>query len=147
MFKNLTPHRISIMKAGCPVCGRTGGAVDGADDCHVGEAAEVFHLEPDPAGPARVGQIPGQELPQINGVRVFSAPTNGKVVGLPDPRPGVFLIVSAMVAGAAPGRDDLLIPGTGPSDEAVRYSEGPQKGQVAYVTRLIRPNQPMFETF
>lgn len=35
----------------------------------------------------------------------------GQVENLPDPKPGVFLIVSTMVAKAAPERKDLLVPG------------------------------------
>jgi hypothetical protein len=56
------------------------------------------------------------------------------VAGLPDPADGVFYIVSGMVF-ASPlldGRGDVMAPGTGPDEGAVR--EG---GQVQAVTRLI----------
>ena len=37
----------------------------------------------------------------------------GDVVGLPPKQEGVYLIVSGLVAGACPDRDDLLVPATG----------------------------------
>ena len=40
----------------------------------------------------------------------------GEVTGLPDPQEGVFLIVSGMVASAAP-REDVLSPGEHVRDE------------------------------
>jgi hypothetical protein len=43
----------------------------------------------------------------------------GGVVDLPPPEPGVFLIVSLMVAQAVPQRKDLLVPG-----EVVRDAAG-----------------------
>jgi hypothetical protein len=43
----------------------------------------------------------------------------GQVENLPEPQPGTWYIVSAIVAQAAPGRDDLVIP-----DDAVRDEQG-----------------------
>lgn len=59
------------------------------------------------------------------------------VTGLPEPRPGTRYLVSTLVLTAlrAEGvhRDDLLAPGTGPNDGAVRNAQG----QVMGVTRLV----------
>lgn len=38
--------------------------------------------------------------------------TLGHVEGLPDPVPGLYFIVSRLVASAADNRDDLLVPGS-----------------------------------
>jgi hypothetical protein len=57
------------------------------------------------------------------------------VVGLPEAKEGVYLIVSVVVAGQCP-RGDVLALGTGPNDDAVRYTDGVQKGNVFAVTRL-----------
>jgi hypothetical protein len=65
---------------------------------------------------------------------VFSAPVWGAVVGLPDPVDGVLLVVSQLVAGRVPDRDDVVSPGTGPADGAVRDAQG----RVCAVTRLVR---------
>ena len=61
------------------------------------------------------------------------APVWGPVVGLPDPQPGVVLLVSTLVLGHVVGRTDVMAPATGPTDDAIR--EG---GQVVAVTRLVR---------
>lgn len=59
------------------------------------------------------------------------------VVGLPDPQPGTSYIVSSLVLAAlraeSKHRADLLAPGTGPNDGAVRNSAN----QVVGVTRLV----------
>lgn len=44
----------------------------------------------------------------------------GEVYGLPEPAPGVYYIVSALVAQALPQRNDLLIPDDVVRDEAGR---------------------------
>lgn len=58
----------------------------------------------------------------------------GPVVGLPAPEDGVVFVVSGLVLGhpSLAGRRDVVAPGTGPADGAVR--EG---GQVVAVTRLV----------
>lgn len=55
----------------------------------------------------------------------------GQVEGLPDPEPGVFLLVSALVFGAS-DRKDLLAPDTGKT--CIRDKEG----RITAVTRLLR---------
>jgi hypothetical protein len=65
---------------------------------------------------------------------VAASVTEG-IVGLPEPQPGVIFVTSAIVAEAATkaGRRDVLAPGTGPNDGAIR-----ENGQVVAVTRLVR---------
>lgn len=81
---------------------------------------------------ARVRSTPGRLLTE-DPVPIYSSPTWGEVQGLPAPEPGVGYVVSAMVAAQVPYRDDVLSPGTGPGDNAVRDAEG----RIVAVTRLI----------
>jgi hypothetical protein len=47
------------------------------------------------------------------------------VVGLPEPADGVFYLVSGFVGAAVSGtRPDVLVPGTGPKDNALRNEKG-----------------------
>jgi hypothetical protein len=100
VFKNLTPHAITLRVA----------------DAHGREQDLVLQ----PAGPAprvvtrRVSDAPVGDVP-VTHVR-----GNG-VTGLPDAQPGVALIVSAMVAQAVRGRDDVFAPDT---DQAIRDAGG-----------------------
>lgn len=61
----------------------------------------------------------------------------GEVQGLPEPEEGVVYIVNALVLDRCRHRNDVVAPDTGPS--ALRFNEGPQKGQVKAVTRFKRP--------
>jgi len=73
--------------------------------------------------------VPGVPVP------VASAPVFGGAEGLPEPTPGTLFIVSSLVLQALKGsRPDVLGPGTGPNDNAVRND----KGHVVAVTRLVR---------
>lgn len=47
---------------------------------------------------------------EVNGVKIFRQEF-GDVVDLPEPNEGVFFVVSRLVASAAAGRNDLLVPG------------------------------------
>lgn len=88
---------------------------------------------------ARVTTTPGA-LTVVEGlpVPVKGAATFGGVVGLPEPTEGTFFVVSGLVGSAlvAAGlsRPDVLMPGTGPDDNAVRN----EKGHVVGVTCLVR---------
>ena len=90
---------------------------------------------------ARVASTPGV-AEQVNGVPVpvMGRQAWGKVENLPDPVEGTLFIVSAMVLGRPEclNRTDVVGPGTGPNDGAIRYEDGPRKGQVIAVTRLVR---------
>lgn len=72
--------------------------------------------------------IPGLPVP------VKGSPIYGGVIGLPRARSGVYYVVSAMVGARVAGRTDVLCPGTGPNDNAVR-----ENGQIVAVTCLVRP--------
>lgn len=85
--------------------------------------------------PGAAGRIPGVPVP-VMGRQVW-----GAVTGLPDPVEGVTYIVSAIVLGRPEclDRDDVVGPGTGPNDGAIRFPPGhPRAGQVEAVTRLVR---------
>lgn len=78
-------------------------------------------------GPATVGD---EGLP----VPVARQGALGPVEGLPGPAAGTVYIVSALVLGhpSLAGRRDVLAPGTGPADGAIR-----DNGQIVAVTRLV----------
>lgn len=112
---NLTPHSITLR------------AADGAD-----------HTFPS-AGVARVSSTPGSLADIGLPVPVASATTYGEVTGLPAPETGTYYVVSALVGAALRStgstRQDVLCPGTGPNDGAVRD----EAGRIVAVTRLVRP--------
>jgi hypothetical protein len=90
---NLTPHVINI---------------------HTGKGVVII----DPSGEvARVATF-STAAPFIGDVPTCRTAT-GEVTGLPDPQDGVFLVVSGMVASAAP-RPDVLSPGDLVRDESGR---------------------------
>lgn len=85
---------------------------------------------------ARVTSTPGvctDELIGYGCVPVYSAPAWGEVEGLPDQKAGTIYIVSALVAARVPERMDVVCPGTGPNDGAIRDAAG----RVVAVTRLV----------
>lgn len=102
------------------------------------------------SGVARVAEVPGvcmgslgiiDDLGDDRAIPVYGPPTYGTVFKLPPPQPETVYIVSAIVASAlaGSGRTDVVMPGTGPQDGAVRYPAGhPQAGQIKAVTRLVR---------
>ena len=107
---NLTPHAIVLMHDGVSTTVPPSGTV------------------------ARVQSVPGARI-EIAGLPcpAFTAPTFGAVENLPAPCAGKVFIVSAMVAAQCIGRDDVVSPGTGPQDGAVRD----ESGRIVAVTRLI----------
>jgi len=93
---NLTPHSITILGGPAPLV--LPAPVAGTPIPRV--AVPVTAAISDPDATASVG------------VPVTRAPASGgTVVDLPDPTPGVWLVVSLVVRAAAPGRRDLLSPG------------------------------------
>ena len=85
-------------------------------------------------GVARVSTTPGIDTGVVaGGVPGFSAPSFGAVEGLPAPQQGTLYVVSAIVAARVSGRTDVVSPGTGPADGAIRNDAG----QIVAVTRLI----------
>lgn len=106
MFINLTPHDINVIEH------------DGPNIFTIPASGQV----------ARVSST-RTHLYTIAGIAIDRV-EYGVVEGLPDPEPGVNLIVSGMVAVRCPERDDLLVPG-----ELVRD----QQGRVIGCKGLTRP--------
>ena len=108
---NLTPHAITLR------------APDGVETTLPSE------------GVARVSARPGELTECGLPVPVAGPDEVGEVTGLPVPVEGVFFLVSGMVGGALRGtRADVLVPGTGPADGAIRN----KKNHIIAVTRLKR---------
>ena len=86
---------------------------------------------------ARVSATPGM-LGYVGGVPVPVARPDiyGNVEGLPKAQQGTIYIVSAMVGQHIKNRPDVLLPGTGPQDGAIRN----EKGHIVAVTRLKECN-------
>ena len=117
---NLTPHDVNLYAA---------------------DGATLLRTIPASGMVARVSSTPGA-AETVDGipVPVVGAPVWGQVEGLPAPIEGTMYIVSLIVAGRpeVSGRPDVLRPGTGPEDAPVRVQDGPRKGQIDGVTRLLR---------
>jgi len=113
MIVNLTPHAITLVNG------------------------EVTTTIPS-SGVCRVTSTPGALADVGLPVPVAQPTVFGEVTGLPERQDGVFLVVSGLVAAAlvATGisRPDVLVPGTGPNDGAVRD----EQGRITGVTRLVR---------
>jgi hypothetical protein len=91
-------------------------------------------------GEARVKAAPGPlegtvTAPNDAQVPIYGPDVYGAVEGLPDPKDGVYYVVSALVGARCAHRQDVLVPGTGPDDGASRN----ERGQIVAVTRLKRP--------
>ena len=89
---NCTPHQIDIVR----------------------EDGTVLSIKPSGVVP-RCSQSE-KKLLSLNGIAITKQ-TFGEVVNLPEEKPGVFLVVSRMVAAATEGRKDLLVPGPLVRDE------------------------------
>jgi hypothetical protein len=74
---------------------------------------------------------------EINSIPLFRS-EHGSIQGLPNPQDGVLYMVNVLVGtrGALEGRQDLIGPDSGPS--AVRYQDGPRKGQIEAVTQFVK---------
>lgn len=82
------------------------------------------------SGVARVEMAPSTQIGNY-GVPVYSKPVAKGVINLPEPDGESVFIVSGMVA-AHVSRKDVVSPGTGPNDGAIRN----EKGHIVAVTRL-----------
>lgn len=109
---NCTPHKLTL-------CGTDG---------------EETTLEPS-GHIARVDVAPGPLESTVAPCAIYGADRPGDVVGLPEPVEGVAYVVSGLVGGAlqGKGRFDVLVPGTGPKDGAIR-----EAGRIVAITRLKR---------
>jgi len=119
MFVNLTPHVIRIMQP---------HTVQGKDSS--------FLVEIEPSG--KIAEIHECQAHPNNGflgyadnIPVYSAPQFQGVMGLPDPQPGVFYLVSPSLIGKVGDRYDVFCPDNGRT--AVREYDG----TIDYVTQLI----------
>lgn len=92
---NLTPHAVTVLR----------------------EGAEP--IEYPPSGAVARCATQRQVVGSLNGIPI-NRTEFGEVSGLPDPAPGVYYIVSTLVAQALPDRDDLLVPDDTVRDEAGR---------------------------
>jgi len=85
---------------------------------------------------ARVTTTPGQQV-RAYPYTIYSSPTFGEVQGVPPASDSEDLvyIVSSMVLShpSVKNRSDVVAPGTGPQDGAIRD----EKGRIVAVTRLI----------
>lgn len=120
-IKNCTPHPIVLR------------AADGTDTtfppaCPKGQEPRVMN---------GFG-VRDADHPLAGIIDIFTPDTQGEVENLPPAEAGVFLVVSGMVGDALRvrgiRRPDVLVPGTGPGDGAVRND----KGHIVAVTRLKR---------
>ena len=98
LILNYTPHKVSIRKADMT----------------------FLDLDPEPV-PARRA-VKNVVLGTVDGI-VVSSQVFGSVENLPEPKEGVLLLVSLIVAQAHPERRDLVTPGT-----AIRNPDGTQSG-------------------
>jgi hypothetical protein len=94
-LRNLTPHPLRLH----------------------GEDGAVVELAPH--GPAPRLSTVRASLGTVAGLPLVRT-TMGEIEGLPAPEAGVLLVVSAMVAEAAPSREDLAYPGEAIRDESGR---------------------------
>lgn len=110
-FINLTPHPLTL------------------------RAEDGTHAVIVPSGVvARVTATPAALEGTLNGVPLYGVAVFGEVEDLPEPVPDTMFIVSGLVGGRVVGRDDVVVPGTGPKDGAVRNDAG----HIVAVTRLNR---------
>ena len=101
---NLTPHTITLVLDGATIVVEPAGTV-----------ARVMQQET----VKRVVDVDGVPVPVME-------PKFGDVEGLPDPEDGTMFIVSRMVKGAVPNRDDVVVPG-----KQLRDAEGRIVGAAA----------------
>lgn len=122
MIINLTPHAITLR----PQRG---------EDLVIPPSGTVCRLDQPP--PRRLsdlalGQDPGDE----RAIPVYGFAKFQEFIDLPAPAAETVFIVSLpvlMAVASTGGRSDVLAPGTGPQDGAIRDD----KGQIVAVTRLV----------
>jgi len=70
------------------------------------DAGMVVVIPPEPNAPAHVNM----EHEKLGGYRYITKTYFGEEDNLPDPRQGVFLVVSGVIKSLYPERDDLVVP-------------------------------------
>lgn len=117
-FLNLTPHAIVIRLTGQP-------------DIVVPPSGQQARVA--------VRQIPVGSVPVAEDTTVPLVKNEyGPVEGLPAPEEDTVLLVSLLVLGRVTGRSDVAAPDTGTT--AIRFADGPKKGQVEACVRLVAPD-------
>jgi hypothetical protein len=122
-LRNLTPHALTVYAAPVPTpeCNPATG------DCPHHPLGDCpVHVPPlviPPSGQVARVEVRKVGADEIDGIPVATE-TTGAVIGLPEPEPGVVLIVSRLVAEAMaredPHRRDVLSPGQAVRDDAGR---------------------------
>lgn len=127
MIINCTPHDVVVQKSAY-ICAYCGASITGCS-CGVSDLQTWQETLP------KSGIVPRVTTTEVvaNMIDGFAAVTQstGDVEGLPEPKSGVFFLVSGMVF-AATSRVDVVAPDTGKS--AIRN----EAGQIVAVTRLLR---------
>jgi hypothetical protein len=115
MIVNLCPHPITVHCSGVsiPVSGLARVATS---------SSQTGTLRGPPDARGYVDVLPVYEI------------AYGDVTGLPEPVEGTTYVVSLVVLQACPERRDLVAPGTGPQDGAIRDADG----KIVAVTRFVR---------
>lgn len=121
VFRNLTPHRVTILLSTAhAVHIPTGTVITAAEaarlPAHELHYPESWSIAPEPTS-ARVG-VDVTQAGEHAGIPLLAV-QYGEVTGLPEPVPGTIYIVSQMVRTARPDRVDLASPG-----ELVRGADG-----------------------
>ena len=98
---NLTPHAVTFVNA------------DG--DTYVVEPSGMLAIVSSEIKMLDIIEVDGFKIPHTK--TVF-----GEVEGLPDPEDGVIYIVSSLVAGRVPDRDDVMIPNQSLRDDKGRIT-------------------------
>lgn len=117
MFKNLTPHSITLIDSSCV-------EFDAKKKCYnlVGELKIARTIEP--SGQVARVTMTEEVIGEEEGITVVQN-TYGEPQDLPEPQEGIIYIVSAIVATAAK-RDDLRVPA-----RMVRNEQGQPVGCLA----------------
>jgi len=107
MIKNCTPHEVCIYST---------------SDCYLYNGSFRLREFPEPLGVYPPAKKPARAIyvqitkGMADGFLIYQW-TPREIIGLPNPKPGTFYIVSKNVAQACPKREDLIFPGTLVRDE------------------------------
>lgn len=116
-FVNLTPHPITVIRA------------DSGDRVQIPASGRVARV---------VSKNESSETVYIDGIAItYTNPGNTSIEGIPDPQADTIYIVSGIVLNALRSqnhsRRDVVSPGTGPKDGAIRD----EQGNITAITRFI----------
>ena len=106
MIINCTPHDVAIYRT-CDCYMRDGFLYLRDDEEEYPEPLHVYQAAKEPARAICVQKPAGM----ADGFLIYRLAHRG-IIGLPDPKPGTYYIVSKMLAQASPEREDLILPGT-----------------------------------